>query len=192
MDEQQTDPKKTLVNKARPIILLVAAIWIIEAVNFVLGHGLNAWGIVPRSATGLMGIPLSVFLHGGFWHTVSNTVPLLILGGLTLVGGEGRFWRTTAIIVLLSGGLVWTFAREAQHVGASGLVFGYFGALLARAVLERGLVTIAVAFVTIFLYGGLLWGILPLQRYVSFEAHFFGLVAGIAAVYLLRERKPTG
>ena len=192
MADSRSDATRSLMNSVRPIILIVSAIWIVEVVNFILGHGLTSWGILPRDATGLIGIPLAPFLHGGFWHAVSNTVPLIVLGGLTLTGGERRFWATTTIIVLLSGGLVWIFAREAYHVGASGLVFGYFGALLARGFVERGIATIAIAFVTVVLYGGLLWGILPLQRYVSFEAHLFGLVAGIVAVYVLRNRGGTG
>ena len=154
-----------------PVIVLVAAIWVVEVVNVLLGHGLTSWGILPRRLSGLIGIPLAPFLHAGLWHAVSNTVPLLILGALTLIGGKTRFWASTVGIVLLSGVLVWLFARGVPHVGASGLVYGYFGALLARAYFERGLVSIAVACVTMILYGGILWGVLPLRSYVSFEGH---------------------
>ena len=173
-----------------PIIVLVAAIWIVEAVNLFLGHGLTSWGILPRRASGLIGIPMAPFLHAGLWHAISNTVPLLILGGLTLIGGKTRFWANTVGIVLLSGVLVWLFARGVSHVGASGLVLGYFGALLARAYFERGFVSIAVACVTMILYGGMLWGILPLRSYISFEGHLFGLIAGIAVAWLGQKLKP--
>lgn len=168
----------------QPVIILVAAIWAVEAVNLLLGHSLTSWGILPRRVSGLIGIPLAPFIHAGLWHTVSNTVPLLILGGLTLTGGKTRFWASTAGITLLSGILVWLFARGVLHVGASGLVFGYFGALLARAYFERGLVSIAVAGVTMIFYGGILWGLLPLRSYISFEGHLFGLIAGIAVAWL--------
>ncbi|MEE9544147.1 MAG: rhomboid family intramembrane serine protease [Rhodospirillales bacterium] len=90
----------------------------------------------------------------------------------------------------MSGVLVWLFARGVPHVGASGLVLGYFGALLARAYFERGLVSIAVACVTMILYGGMLWGILPLRSYISFESHLFGLIAGIAVAWLGQKFKP--
>ena len=79
------------------------------------------------------------------------------------------------------------FAREAYHVGASGLVFGYFGVILARAYIERSIITIAIAFVTVMMYGGLLWGILPLRSYVSFESHLFGLIAGFVVIWLDRK-----
>lgn len=172
--------KKTIL----PLILFIAAIWIVEFVNFFLGHELTAWGILPRRLSGLIGIPLAPFLHAGLWHAASNTVPLLILGGLTLIGGRARFWRVSVGVVLLSGALVWLFAREALHVGASGLVFGYFGALLARAFFERSVASIAIAGATMILYGGILWGVLPLRSYVSFEGHLFGLIAGIIVVWL--------
>ena len=171
-------------NNFIPLIVFVVAIWVVEAVNFILGHGLTAWGILPRQVSGLIGIPLAPFLHGGLWHAASNTLPLLILGSLMLIGGRARFWAMTTGIVLLGGFLVWLFARNALHVGASGLVFGYFGALLARAYIERSLLAIAIAGATMILFGGMLWGVLPLRSYISFEGHLFGLVAGVAMAWL--------
>ena len=142
-----------IANSFQPVIILVALILIVEVVNLFIGHRLVSFGILPRSFTGLIGIPLAPLLHSGFWHAVSNTVPLLILGGLTLAGGKRRFWETTVAVTLLSGALVWRFAREAYHVGASGLVFGYFGAILARAVIERSITAIAIAIATVMVYG---------------------------------------
>jgi len=168
-----------------PLLIFVAVIWIVELVNFFLGHELLVWGILPRQMSGLIGIPLAPFLHGGLWHAASNTPPLLILGSLMLISDRTRFWTISAGIILLGGLLVWLFARSALHVGASGLVFGYFGALLARAYFERSLLAIALACVTMMLYGGMLWGILPLRSFISFEGHFFGLVAGAVVVRLL-------
>ena len=167
---------------AGPVLTLVAIIWIVEIVNFLLGHSLTTYGVLPRSSNGLIGIFLSPFIHAGFWHAVSNTVPLLILGGLTLAADKARFLMTTVAIILLSGTLVWLFARNSYHVGASGLVFGYFGALITQAIIERSLKSIVLAMITITLYGGLLWGILPLRSYISFEGHFFGLIAGIVYI----------
>lgn len=171
-----------------PLLGLLAAIWIVEAANLLTGHSMSNWGIYPRHVSGLVGIPLSPFLHAGVGHAVSNTLPLLVLGGLTLIGGRGKFWPVTIGIVFLSGFMVWLFARGSLHVGASGLVFGYFGVLLARAFFERTLLAIAAAVVTMALYGGILWGILPLRSYVSFEGHFFGLVAGVAMVWFDHRR----
>jgi len=170
---------------AGPVLTLVAIIWIVEIVNFLLGHSLTTYGVLPRSSNGLIGIFLSPFIHAGFWHAVSNTVPLLILGGLTLAADKARFLMTTVVIILLSGTLVWLFARNSYHVGASGLVFGYFGALTTQAIIERSLKSVVLATITITLYGGLLWGILPLRSYISFEGHFFGLIAGIVYIWII-------
>ncbi|MCH8181898.1 MAG: rhomboid family intramembrane serine protease [Proteobacteria bacterium] len=171
-------------NGIRPVLALVALIWAVELVNLLLGHRLVSWGILPRTLRGLIGIPLSPWIHAGLWHAVSNTIPILILGGLTLAGGKRKFWETTISVILLSGILVWIFARGAFHVGASGLVFGYFGVILGRAVFERSAIAIAIAIGTVLAYGGLLWGILPLRSQVSFESHLFGLIAGFAVIWL--------
>ena len=176
-----------IANRFRPVLILVAVIWIVEIANLFVGHRLVSWGILPRTLTGLIGIPLAPMLHSGFWHAVANTVPLLILGSLTCAGGKRLFWETTVNVTLLSGALVWIFAREAYHVGASGLVFGYFGVILARAYIDRSITAIAIAIVTLIAYGGLFWGILPLRSQVSFESHLFGLIAGFAVVWLDRK-----
>lgn len=173
-----------LAKAYRPIIALVCAIWIVEALNLLLGRDLVAFGILPRSLSGLIGIPLAPLIHGGVWHAVSNTAPLLILGALLVTGSKAGFWPMTIGIALLSGFLVWVFARQAYHVGASGLVFGYFGALLARALIERSLISITIGALTVFLYGGLIWGVLPMRSYISFEAHLFGLLAGVMIVWV--------
>jgi membrane associated rhomboid family serine protease len=175
--------------KLGPVITLLTVMWLVEAVNLVMGHGLTSWGILPRSLGGLIGIPLAPFIHAGLWHAISNTVPIFILGGLMLLSGKERFWRITVSIILLGGILVWLFARSSHHVGASGLALGYFGALLTRAVIERSIASIAIAVVTVTLYGGLLLGVLPLRSYISFESHIFGLLAGIAVVWLAARRR---
>ena len=175
-----------MAKRLQPVLMLVGVIWAVEIGNLLTGHALVSWGILPRSLSGLIGIPLAPLIHGGLWHTLSNTVPLALLGTLTLASGRKRFWQTTIAIALLSGALVWLFAREAYHVGASSLVFGYFGAILARAFTERSLSSMAIAFATLVIYGGLLWGLLPLRNHISFEGHLFGFVAGIAVVWIGR------
>jgi len=178
-----------LGKKMQPVLILLAVIWAVEIVNFLLGHSFVSWGILPRSLTGLIGIPLAPFIHAGLWHALSNTLPLLILGGLLLMSDQKQFWNMTIFIILLSGMLVWLFARNSYHVGASGLVFGYFGALVTRAVIERSFTSLLIALATVMLYGGLLWGLVPVRSYISYEAHFFGLVAGILCAWAFRKNR---
>ncbi len=178
----------SIKDRLLPIISILIAIWVIEIVNLFLGHGLTSWGILPRSASGLIGVPLAPFIHGSVWHAVSNTIPLAILGGLVLAGGRARFWSVTIGVIVISGILVWVFARGAYHVGASGLVFGYFGALLAAAYFERSIMAVGIAVITVALYGGLIWCVLPTRSHISFEGHLFGLAAGVAIAWLSARR----
>ncbi|MEH6497721.1 MAG: rhomboid family intramembrane serine protease [Pseudomonas marincola] len=177
-----------LFTKLKPVLFLLAVVWAVEIVNLLMGHSLSSFGILPRTISGLVGIPLAPFLHAGLWHAISNTLPFLILGGLLLTNGQDKFWVTTIFIILLSGLLVWLFARGSYHVGASALIFGYFGALLGRAFFERSFSSLIVAAITVVLYGGLLWGILPVRSYISFEGHFFGLVSGVFCSWVLYKR----
>ena len=176
-----------MAERLQPVLVLVGVIWAVEIVNLLTGHVLVSWGILPRSLSGLIGIPLAPLIHGGLWHTLSNTVPLALLGTLTLASGRNRFWQTTIAIALLSGALVWLFARDAYHVGASSQWCSAISARFWRgAFTERSLSSMAIAFATLVIYGGLLWGLLPLRNHISFEGHLFGFVAGIAVVWIGR------
>nr|VFK53199.1 MAG: Rhomboid family protein [Candidatus Kentron sp. TUN]VFK54017.1 MAG: Rhomboid family protein [Candidatus Kentron sp. TUN]VFK58944.1 MAG: Rhomboid family protein [Candidatus Kentron sp. TUN] len=168
--------------------MLVLTIWIVEIINLSIGHNLSRFGILPRIPEGLIGIPLAPFLHAGPIHAALNTVPLLILGGFVSLRGGWTYLVVSAIIIFLSGSAVWLAGRPSYHVGASALVFGYFGFLVARAWYDRGFVSLAITATTILLYGGIVWGILPIKSYISWEGHLFGLIAGIIAARVLPKR----
>ena len=168
------------------LIGFVIVIGVVELVNGSMDHQLNAWGILPRTVHGLAGIPLSPFLHGSFSHVISNAVTFLGLGGLVGLRGRQVLFRVSLIVILIGGAGVWAFGRSATHIGASGLVFGYFGYLVARGWYERRFGSILVAIGVIILYGGLILGVLPTQGLVSWEAHLFGLIAGVLAARIHR------
>jgi membrane associated rhomboid family serine protease len=131
-----------------------------------------------------MGIPLAPFLHGSILHLLMNTIPLAILGGFIAIHGRDIFFKTTVIIILAGGGGLWLIGRPAFHVGASGLIFGYFGFLVSRAFVQKSIGSLLVCVVTIFTYGGLMWGVLPVTGHVSWEGHLCGFFAGILAAWL--------
>ncbi len=166
------------------IIGFVVLIWVVEFINFSTGHRLSDWGILPRTLKGLKGIPLSPFLHASLLHTIMNTVPLAVLGGFVILQGRQIFFEISIIIILVSGTALWLFGRSSYHVGASGLIFGYFGYLVLRAWYDRSLKSFIIAFVTVSLYGGIIWGLLPTFSRISWEGHFFGLLAGFLAARL--------
>jgi membrane associated rhomboid family serine protease len=168
-----------------PVLLgYVALLWGIECINALLNHRLNRWGILPRTLTGLVGIPLSPFLHGSFAHLILNTVPLVTLGSFVAFYGTRVFLTVSLWVMLLSGAALWLLGRSAYHVGASSMLFGYFGYLVARGWYERSVTAVLVAFLTLVLYGGIVWGALPMRSYISWEGHLFGLLAGVLVARL--------
>jgi membrane associated rhomboid family serine protease len=180
---------KKIKKAAVPILVLVGVMWVIEFVNWSSGHSFTHFGIVPRTADGLAGIPLAPFLHGSVAHMASNTVPLLILGGLVALSGAGRLLSTTVVVAILGGFGVWLMGRPAVHIGASILIFGYFGYLLALALYERSVRSAVLAVITLVLYSGMIWGVLPQERHISWEGHLFGFLGGIAAARLMRKSR---
>ena len=180
------------------LFAFIALIWAVELVNIYVDHRLNQYGVVPRTVGGLRGIPLSPFLHAGFGHLAANTVPLLALGGLVAVRGGTNFLGVTAFIIFSGGAGLWAVGRpwpwgdggSLVHVGASGLVFGLFGYLVARGIYERSILSILVALVVIVVFGwGILFGLLPTADFVSWEGHLCGLVAGVLVARLTRPRR---
>ena len=162
-------------------------VYAVGIVNEITGYSLNDYGIYPREVAGLSGIAVSWALHGSPTHLMNNALPLVILGTFVAVRGQATYIKTTLFVVVVSGTLVWLFGNAALHLGASGIVFGYLGYLLARGLVERSPVAVALAFLAVLLYGGILVGVLPGQDGVSWESHLFGFVAGaIASRYFPR------
>ncbi len=176
------------------IVIALGVMWFVEIVDTIaLDDRLEGNGIRPRSAEGLDGIAWAPFLHGGFPHLISNTIPFAILSGLTLARGIRRYVSASLIIIGLGGALVWLLAigSNENHIGASGWVFGLFGFLVASAWFEKRPVSILLALIAIALYGGtILFGFLP-RPGLSWEGHLFGAVAGVAAARILTSRAST-
>jgi len=173
------------------LVVALALIWSIEiADSIALDDQLQRNGIRPRHSDGLDGILWTPFLHADFGHVASNSVPFMALGGLVAIRGM-RYWaRVTAVIVIGGGGLTWLLAADGNHIGASGIVFGYLGVIVGAAVFERRPKALAPAFLAIGFYGGMVAGIVP-QEAISWEGHLFGMMAGIAAARWLAEpRRP--
>jgi len=169
----------------------VLLIWLVELVDSLIFKGtLDQLGVQPRSLIGLRGVLLMPFLHGGVGHLLANTIPFLVLGALIMLGGVTSFFTVSAVIIVVSGLGVWLLgSADSVHLGASGLVFGFFGFLVTRAYFERSPGSILLAVVAIIFYGGIIWGILPLQTGVSWLAHLFGFFGGVLAAYLVSKRR---
>ncbi|MCC6177365.1 MAG: rhomboid family intramembrane serine protease [Chloroflexi bacterium] len=173
------------------VVGIVLLMWLLEIVDLLTPwQTTDIYGIRPRSLDGLSGIVLAPFLHGGLAHLAANTIPFIMLGWLVIMRGIGTF-VAVSLLVMLAGGLgVWVLGRPGTvHVGASGIIFGYIGYLMARGYFDRSFVSIVVALIVGVLYGGAIWGVLPGQRGISWEGHLFGFLAGILAAWLLQARR---
>jgi len=189
-----------LVVATRQRIALVtqaaALLWIIEGIDWlVFAQRLDQFGIRPRSLSGLWGILFAPFLHGGFGHLIANTIPLLLLGFLVTTRKKMDFAVVTIGSALVAGLGTWLIGGAGTvHSGASGVIFGYLGFLMGRGVFERSASSIALSAVVTFLFGGMIWGVLPtVAGHISWEGHLFGFIGGILVSRLLgrqlRKRK---
>lgn len=181
--------KRDLKIQAGTLFGLLAAMWVAEIVDVVaFAHGLDAFGIRPRDVDSLPGIFAAPFLHGNFAHLIGNTVPFLLFGWLVLLHG-GRDFVVVSLLAMLIGGLgTWLIGAPGVHIGASGVIFGYFGYLLLRGWYRRSVGSILLSLGLGVVYGGLLFGVLPGQAGISWEGHLFGFLGGALAARILTER----
>ena len=172
------------------VVAMVGLMWVLEVVDVAADHRLDNYGIHPRDVDGLAEIFSAPFLHAGFGHLVSNTVPFLAMGAAIALGGLLRVALVTLIVAVVSGFGTWLIAgANSVHLGASGVVFGYATYLVSRGIFSRRLSELAVGVVVVAIWGiGLLQGLLPQER-ISWQAHLFGAVGGVVAASLLAGRR---
>lgn len=182
------------------IIAFVGLLYLVEAVDQVGGHRLDHNGIRPLETDGLWGVLFAPLLHANWAHLLANTGPALVLGFLLTLTGLSRFVLATAIIWIVGGLGTWLIGNvgsscgPTDHIGASGLIFGWLAFLVVFGWFTRRIWQILVGVVVLFLYGGILWGAVPVLNVcggVSWQGHLCGALAGVLAAYWLAgpERK---
>jgi membrane associated rhomboid family serine protease len=178
----------------RPVVvvgLFAALMWVVELVDLFPGTNFDRWGIRPRELDGLVGVVTMPLLHAGFGHLISNTIPFVVMGSLIAASGIGRYFVVTAIVTVVSGVGTWlTGPDHTIHIGASALVFGYLTYLLARGFFERRPTYLVLGLLVLFLYGGVLWGLLP-RPGISWQGHLFGAIGGVVAARLVHGEAVT-
>ena len=182
---------KEVFGEIRTQILILATLiglmWGLEILDtFVFQDGLDSFGILPRNPIGLRGILFAPFLHGGFDHLAANTIPLIVLGWLIMARSISDFFVVSIICMVVGGLGTWLFGATALHVGASGVIFGYLGFLLARYYFDRRLSSGLIALFVGCSYGSVLWGVLPSVPGISWEGHLFGFLSGILAARVIK------
>lgn len=168
------------------VVVMAALMWIVEIVDQLSGGSLEQYGIHPRDVDSLPGIAAAPFLHAGFDHLMGNTIPFLVLGSVIALSGLVRVLATTAIIALAAGLGTWLIGPEhSVHVGASGIVFGYAGYLIARGIFTRSLLQLGLGAVVVVLYSSTLFSALTPTQGISWQSHLFGAIGGVLAAGLL-------
>lgn len=169
--------------------LLLGVCWAVEIVNYADDGSLsNQYGIQAHNGDTFWHIFTAPFLHANLDHIMANSVPLAIFGLLAALRGVTRFIAVSLIIVVASGLGVWFLSAPGTvTVGASGLIFGYFGYLIARGFVEHRAFDIVIGLVIVVAYGTMIFGALPGQPGISWQAHLFGLIGGILAAWLTRQ-----
>jgi membrane associated rhomboid family serine protease len=170
---------------------LLALLWVLEFVDQASGNALDAYGIEARELDGLPEIFTAPFLHLGWAHLESNSVPFLVLGFLVLLGGLARWLLASLISIVTSGLSAWLLTpADTLILGASGLIFGWLTYTIARGVITRTLSQIVIGVVVLLVYGSLIWGVLPGDSGVSWQAHLGGAVGGVLGAVWLNRRQP--
>ncbi|HMC22072.1 MAG TPA: rhomboid family intramembrane serine protease [Thermoanaerobaculia bacterium] len=181
------DGNESIKARGTVLAIFVGIMWVVRGIDSFLPSGFSSAGagIVPRTWDGLYGIFITPFIHGDFEHLVSNTIPLLILGALILMRGVIEFVFVFLTTTIVSGAGTWLFgAGNAQHIGASGVVFGFFGYLVFRTAFDRKISSAIITLAVAILYGSAMaYSLIP-EGHVSWSGHFFGFVGGFTAARL--------
>ena len=190
MADERTDRRDERYTGFFVVAALAGLMWVSEIVDTVLDHRLDQYGIEPRDPDGLIGVVTAPFLHAGFGHLFSNTLPFLVMGFAIAFGGALRVLAVTAVVAVVGGLGTWLVAPSGtDHIGASGIVFGYATYLVSRGFFNRSVLEIAVGLVVVAVWGGALLGSLLPEEGISWQGHLFGAVGGLVAARLLAPRR---
>jgi membrane associated rhomboid family serine protease len=183
-----------ILTKGKMSILIPAAfiilLWIVYLSQSEFNLPFAHYGILPRQISGLPGILSAPLVHADLGHLISNTPALFILSITVFYFYPDSSLKVMGLIYLATGILVWLFAREVYHIGASGLIYGLLGFLFFSGVFRRDNRSIALALLITFIYGGLIWGIIPGVKGISWESHLFGGISGIVVAFIFRKQDP--
>ena len=169
-------------------ILFVLLIWIAFWAELRFGLNLKTYGIYPRELNGLIGVFTSVFIHGSLSHLYNNTIPLFVLAICLFYFYRPVAWKVTIFGIVLSGFITWIIGKSAIHIGSSSLVYVFMSFLLFKGLISRHYRLIALSFIIVFLYGGMIWYIFPIKAKMSWEGHLSGFITGLVFAFLYKTK----
>jgi len=184
------EEKQKLIRAAYVPLLLLCIIWLIKVFEFFGGTSFSDLGIYPRQIEGLKGILFAPLVHGGWLHLIHNSVPLVVLATALFYFYRFMALKITILVWLITGLCVWIGGRSYCHIGASGVIYGIASFLFFSGVFRNNIKLLAISLVTVFLYGGMVWGILPLNSEISWESHLFGALTGLLLALIYKHEGP--
>ena len=182
--------KQKIVSSLIITFSFIALLWLIQISQVIFDTSFIRFGLYPRKLTGLIGIITAPLIHAGFGHLFSNTLPLIFLGVGILYFYPKSGIKVFILVYFVPGIFVWLVARPAYHIGASGMVYGLVSFLFFSGIIRRDTRSIALALIVTFLYGGIIWGVVPQNDGISWEYHLFGSLTGIFCAFIYRKFDP--
>jgi membrane associated rhomboid family serine protease len=189
-DPRYTQGKKAQANfrlALKVAFLFLAALWLVFLLDALLGLKLNRFGLRPGSVPGLIGVVTAPLLHGSLSHIFSNSISLVVSLTAILYLYPNSSTRVIPMIWLGSGLLAWLIGRPSMHFGASGLIYGLLAYVFFSGILRRDMRSVAVSLLVGFLYGSMIWGVLPIRPHMSWELHLSGGLMGVLLAFLYRK-----
>ncbi|EMR00952.1 rhomboid family intramembrane serine protease [Cesiribacter andamanensis] len=171
------------------VFTFTVMLWLIKALEWAVAMDFGFLGILPRTLSGTMGIVTAPLVHGDILHLLSNTFPLLLLGISVFYFYDRIALEVFVWIYFMSGFWVWMAARDAYHIGASGLVYGLVSFLFFSGLFRRDIRSLSISLIVIFLYGGMVQGLFPTNDRISWESHMLGALAGAFCAFFYRDTK---
>lgn len=173
-----------------PPLFFLLIIWIIKIVELSNSSSFYEFGVYPRQLFGIPGIFLAIFIHSDFNHLISNSISFFILTSGLIFFYRDLSYKVIIFIWITSGVMVWLGARESYHIGASGLIYGIASFLFFSGIIRRDVRLMSISMLVVFLYGGLIWGILPIYPRLSWEYHLFGSICGFFTAVIFKKQGP--
>lgn len=167
------------------VVLICVGVYLLD---FMTPGSLRHYGLLPRNTNYMFGIFTYPFLHGSWSHLIGNMVSFSVLAYLVSRLRHQRLITVFVISWLLSGAAVWVFGRSSMHIGLSGVIYGLWAYLIVYGLMYRSLKSIFISVVVMIFYGSMVWGVFPINRWVSFESHLFGALAGAISGYLFAKQ----
>lgn len=189
MNQEKFEKKKLIYSLLFPG-LFVLLLWIIKIIELTLDVSFVEYGLYPLKTENLYGIITSPLIHSDLAHLLANTIPIIILGSGIFYFYRSISFKVAILIYLLSGLWLWFGGRPAYHIGASGLIYGFASFLFLSGIIRKYVPLMAISLLVAFLYGGLIWGILPIDMKISWEGHLYGGIAGLVAALFYKKQGP--